>query len=322
MTSIPVNRTGYFPVVEMDKHPTVRMAQYFLFLFVLLYTVFFNTRIIYVIMKNEKLRIPANWIICCILICDIIIVFNFEITGTSISFFEEVWLSELTAGVVVFSNLFYSGTQRWYLALASLEKCFYILLVYKHHRVFDERKTFCYIAVLTVLSFIVSCMTASTNGAGYKPETMTCFVAYESYTKTYISGKFTMVVRLVVEVFVFVFAFLLQVITFIFSYNVAKSDVTLNRHGIVWKRMIGNFISLFSVTFVIGLGAAVMKISSELDYPIFVRTSTLIYIFGPPVLNPLIVLFGNPPVRDSFLKKKKVFLTNCTLKNDERICNW
>lgn len=303
-----VNRTTNYPISEIDKNITARIVQYILIFYVFLYTLHFNTRIIYVILKNTKLRIPGNVILCFILITDIAIVTNFGITTVCFTLYENVQLSKLSAGTILLLELFLTGTQRWYLALASLEKMFYFIKVYQHTKVFGHRKTLVYLLLITVVSFIFSFITVISNNVVYRPDRLMCNVYY-SFKNAAITEKITMIIRLTVEISVFIISSLFLLITFVFSFIIAKLDPTLGRKRLVWIRMMRNFLSLFSVSFVIFIGAIVTKFSADFDYPLLTRLGTLLYMLGSPALNPLIILYGNVPVRKAFFEKKD-FITN------------
>lgn len=306
-----VNSTDYYTISPLDKNQLLRLTQYFLFVFAALYTGIFNIRIAFLLRKYHKLQNSSNLIIYVILFFDLFIVIQYSVTAVWVTATEELFLTESLARFIVFLNLFTAGTQRYLLALASVERLFYFIYVYKHYHAFNNRRTCQYMVIIIIFSFISSLWSTLTNAVVFLPDMMTCHVFYGSFKEADVLSKISVVFRLTTEIGIFLFMFGLQFTTFIFSYSTARADKTLCKNGHVWKRMIRNFISLFSVSVLICLGAVFLKLSYDLyAYPIFVRISVILYIFGSPILDPLIILLGNPPLKRAFLQKKKQFVTN------------
>lgn len=185
----------------------------------------------------------------------------------------------------------------------------YFIFVFKHHNVFNNERTMNYILAAVLFSF-VSSFIGSLGTVVYNSDFLICSMYPANFWTATIEIKLTIIFRFSSEVLIFVLTFLLQSFTFIWCWKVAKTDKTLNKDGQVWKRMIRNFISLFSVTLVIASGAFFMRLSHSLGFALLKRISALLYIFGSPFLNPLIILTGNPPLRNAFIKRKKGVITN------------
>lgn len=310
-----INKTDMYPISELDHRIGHTIGQIVFFILVVLYTGLLNIRMIHIVIKNEYLHISSNWIMCFILLCDIFIVLQYSICAILLTS-RSLWLSEAGARFISSLSMVSTGIQRFLLALASVEKLFYFKFVYKHVDLFTQRKTFRYIIIISifcVISGILSCLPTKVQ---FIPDLMMCVLCYGSFKEATILSKISIVFRLATECVVIIFSLLLQVDIFIFSWNVAKTDLVFQRKNRIWKRMILNFISLFFVTLLILFGAIFLKLSFRLTFPVFRRLCVFVYIFGAPLVNPLIALFGNPPLRRAFMKKKKKFVTDFCAKTD------
>lgn len=94
MAAVVVNRTDFYNISTVDLIFGYKILQYSWFLFSSQYVGLFNLRIVYFIRRHKQLTTPANIIIGGILICDIVIVFLYCLTGTLVTFETKLWLTE------------------------------------------------------------------------------------------------------------------------------------------------------------------------------------------------------------------------------------
>lgn len=317
MSAFLNNETEYYSVSIVDKNLGYFCFQYILFLYSILYVCAFNVRIVYLIRRHKQLTTSANIIIGGVLICDITCVVLYSVTGIFLSFGDKVWLPNRLCKLLTFLVTFPTGLQRCFLAIGSLEKLYYFILVYKHPVTFSVERTLKYIATAVTFSFFSS-LIGSIGTVFYDADFLLCSITLGNLSAAKFVVKLLAFSRVLFLIVIVVATFFLQMVIFIWCWKASKTDITLRKGGQMWKRMIRNFISLFSVTFVIVASALGMHLAFNLDSPLLKRMTVFSYVYGTSFLNPLIVLTGNQPLWKSFIKQKKTIITNYTVNTISR----
>lgn len=306
-----VTYSGYYPLEEMDTYIAVKCVQIMFFIFICGIVVTIDVHIFRVVYKHENLQIPANGILCVIFVLDICQILFYSVVSTAlIAFHQKVWLTKMLGKTISFFLFFIINLRHLVLMLASIEKFAYCKFPFKHSFLFTNRKTLFYLFTLLLLSVIVNIVMQAVRVTIFIPSLFLFWIDFND-TETQ-NGRFVMLLRGVVEHGSLIVAVLFQMGILLFSLKKSKqihfSSIRNDKN--ILKRMFKNAMCLFGVIIadIGGLVVTVLIMNNDgfPKHPLAQRFCVIYFIFSSCMMNPLLVIIGNVPLRRAVMKIKSV----------------
>ena len=299
MSNLNITGGRYYSLEDFDNIFTVKLLQVFLLLFAvsIIYTMDFQ--ILRTVFQNKQLQVPGNLILCCILVIDIVNIFQFTLSSTIRLIMGKVWLNKPVSMTLAIIVQVIRNIQSYSFAIGSIEKFVYCVYPFQHTRYFTIRGTLLYMVLLYVIIGGLTIAETMYREVVCRSSLLTCFGKIND-------RKIAIVIlRYFYTILPCECSFIFLVLTFVSSLK--SADRFQSRQKFIWRRMFRNSLSLLTLFLIDVIGRLWRLVIVILDSipSIIGRMGIYYYIYASPIANPLIIILGNQPLRDAVLGKKK-----------------
>lgn len=283
---------------HFDKFLLFKILQILLYCLAIYIRIVVDLNIFYIILEKEQLQTCANTAIVVFLISDLLLIIHHTAFAFVILLSETLWIYKPVGYMEAFLNNFFGIFNYLSLTVLTLEKFLYTNYPFKHLKYFNIKKTITYMTLCIIPTAALCISIHAIFPVRYISNTLSMFYCFK---ETDVAGKHLFWVIPVFLIILIMYCHITILVDLCHDqcHIPQLPGFTLHRMDIDFVgRFVRAAVSVVILTTIVFVDLLLRILFQYVDTPVHFNRCVWILSIILRIFNPLIILGGNPPLRN------------------------